>query len=76
MSNYVTTTSDKKRTTALLLCIFLGFLGAHQFYVGKIGKGILYIFTCGLFCIGWIVDIIKIALGTFRDNVNAPLREW
>lgn len=76
MSNYVTNTSDKKRLVALLLCIFLGPLGAHLFYVGKIGKGILYLFTAGLFGIGWIIDIIKILLGTFRDNVNAPLREW
>lgn len=76
MSNYVTNTSDKKRLTALLLCIFLGFFGVHQFYVGKIGKGILYLLTAGIFGIGWVVDIFKIALGTFKDNVGAPLREW
>lgn len=74
MANYVTQTSDKKKKTALLLCIFGGFLGLHQFYVGKIGTGLLYFFTCGLFAIGWIWDIIKIATGAFRDNVDAPLR--
>lgn len=74
MPNYVTSTSDKKKRVALLLCIFGGILGLHQFYVGKIGKGILYLCTCGIFCIGWIVDIFKIALGSFRDNVGAPLR--
>lgn len=74
MANYVTSTSDKKKSVALLLCIFGGMLGLHQFYVGKIGKGILYLFTCGLFFIGWIADIFKIALGSFRDNVGAPLR--
>jgi TM2 domain-containing membrane protein YozV len=26
---------------ALLLCFFLGWAGAHRFYVGKIGTGIL-----------------------------------
>lgn len=76
MANYVTNTSDKKRTTALLLCIFLGYIGAHQFYVGNIGKGLLYLFTCGLFSIGWAIDLAKIILGKFRDNVGAPLREW
>lgn len=76
MANYVANTSDKKRLTAFLLCLFLGFLGVHQFYVGKVGKGILYLFTGGLFCIGWIVDIFKILFGSFRDNVGAPLREW
>ena len=47
------TVSNKKRTSALIWCVLLGYLGAHYFYVGKIGKGILYVFTCGLFGIGW-----------------------
>ncbi len=75
MANFVTATSDKKKRTALLLCIFLGFFGAHQFYVGKIGKGLLYFFTVGIFGIGWFIDIFKIALGSFTDNVGAPLRQ-
>ena len=75
MSNYTTITSDKKKGTALILCIFLGMFGVHYFYVGRIGKGFLYFFTCGLFMIGWIADIIKIATGSFTDNVGAPLRE-
>ena len=75
MANYVTQTSDKNKKTALLLCLFGGFLGLHQFYVGKIGKGLLYLFTFGLFFIGWIVDIIKIASGSFLDNAGAPLRK-
>ncbi len=75
MSRYVVITSDKKKITALLLCIFLGVFGAHQFYVGKIGTGLLYLFIVGLFGIGWIVDIIKILTGSFRDNVGAPLRQ-
>lgn len=49
-----------KKSVALLLCIFLGAFGAHKFYEGKIGMGILYLFTGGLLCIGWIVDIFKI----------------
>lgn len=74
MANYTTITSDKNKDTALLLCIFGGFLGLHQFYVGKIGKGLLYLFTAGFFCFGWIADIISILLGSFRDNTGAPLR--
>ena len=62
MANYVTVTSDKSKKTALLLCIFLGMFGAHQYYVGKIGKGILYTCTFGIFGFGWIIDIFKIAL--------------
>jgi len=75
MANYMTATSDKKKTTALLCCLLGGMFGVHQFYVGNIGKGILYIFTGGLFCFGMIVDLIKIATGSFRDNSGAPLRE-
>lgn len=74
MANYVTNTSDKKKKTALLLCIFLGWMGAHYYYVGKIGKGIIFTCTFGLIGVGWIIDIFRIALGSFRDNVGAPLR--
>ena len=42
------------------LAVFLGWCGAHKFYEGKAGMGILYLFTGGLFCIGWFVDIISI----------------
>ena len=75
MSQYVTNTSDKKRGTALALCIFLGFFGAHYFYVGRIGRGLLYLFTVGLFGIGCIADIFKILNRSFVDNVVVPLRE-
>ncbi len=47
---------------AFLLCFFLGYFGAHKFYEGKIGMGILYLFTLGLFGIGWVVDTIRILL--------------
>lgn len=51
----------KNKTLALLLSIFFGYLGVHRFYEGKIFTGILYAITGGLFTIGWIVDIIRIA---------------
>ena len=53
-------TKECDKWISLLLCIFLGIFGAHKFYEGKIGLGILYIFTCGLFGIGVIVDLIII----------------
>lgn len=63
----------KNRLVALLLCIFLGLGGVHRFYVGKVGTGILYLLTGGLFGIGWVIDIILIALGSFRDKYGYPL---
>lgn len=50
----------KSKWVALILCIFLGYLGAHKFYEGKIGMGILYLFTGGLFIVGVIIDIIAL----------------
>ena len=73
--NYTTITSDKSKKTALLCCIFGGIFGIHQFYVGRVGKGLLYLLTSGLFCIGWLKDIISIATGGFKDNSGAPLRK-
>ena len=50
----------KNKWIAFLLCFFLGYLGAHKFYEGRIGMGIVYLLTGGLFCIGWIIDCIAL----------------
>ncbi|MCI9642252.1 MAG: TM2 domain-containing protein [Eubacterium sp.] len=50
----------KNKWVAFALCFFLGFLGAHKFYEGKIVLGILYIFTVGFFGIGVLIDLISI----------------
>lgn len=50
----------KSKWAAFFLCLFLGLIGAHKFYEGKIGMGVLYIFTGGLFGIGAFVDLIVI----------------
>ena len=51
--------------TAFFLCLFLGCIGAHKFYEGKTGMGILYLFTFGLFGIGWFIDLIALL---FKPN--------
>ncbi len=45
---------------AFWLCFFLGIFGGHKFYEGKTGMGILYIFTAGLFGIGYLIDLVTI----------------
>ena len=55
----------KNKWVSLALCFFLGYLGAHKFYEGKAGMGVLYIFTFGLFGIGVLVDFITIL---FKPN--------
>ncbi len=56
--NTITNGKPKDKYVSLLLCIFLGMFGAHKFYEGKIGMGILYFLTAGIFGIGWVVDIV------------------
>jgi TctA family transporter len=68
--------SPESRLVALLLCVFLGPLGLHRFYVGKIGSGILWLLTGGLFGIGYIIDIVLIATGGFRDAAGLRLVFW
>lgn len=67
--------SPKSKWVAFVLCLILGIFGIHRFYVGKVGTGILYIFTGGLFGIGWLIDLINILCGNFRDNMGLFLKK-
>ena len=53
---------EKNKWVAFVLCLFLGLVGAHKFYEGKILMGVVYIFTAGLFFVGWIIDLIAILM--------------
>ncbi len=65
----------KSKMVALILCIlgFFGIAGLHRMYVGKVGSGVLHLFTYGICVIGTIIDLISILSGGFRDSYGQPL---
>ena len=68
--------SSKSRLITFLLWLFLGTIGAHYFYAGRIGMGILWLLTGGFFGIGLVIDIILILTGTFKDEYGKPIVNW
>ncbi|MCL1846875.1 MAG: TM2 domain-containing protein [Coriobacteriia bacterium] len=68
--------SSSNRLIAFLLAFFLGYLGIHRFYVGKVGTGVLMILTAGGLGVWWLVDIIMILAGGFRDKAGLAVKNW
>ena len=58
--NAVPVGKEKNKWVALLLLLFFGAVGGHNFYEGKVGMGVLYIFTLGLLGVGVIVDFFTL----------------
>jgi hypothetical protein len=73
MADSLLVRAPKSRRTALLLCLFLGWMGAHHYYVGRRGAGRLYLLTCGLMFVGVIVDLVRILTHSFEDRYGQPL---
>jgi TM2 domain-containing membrane protein YozV len=68
--------SERSRLAAVLLCWFLGFLGIHRFYVGKVGTGVLMILTLGGVGIWALVDLVMLIIGEFRDVEGKRVWRW
>ena len=60
--------SQNQWIVVLLLAFFLGFIGAHRFYVGKNGTGILMILTVGGIGLWVLYDLIVIITGNFKTK--------
>ena len=68
--------SPRPRLVAVLLCFFLGALGVHRFYVGKIGTGILMLLTLGGLGIWALIDLIVVLVGSFKDKEGRRVFRW
>jgi hypothetical protein len=68
--------SEKRILPAVLLGFFLGIFGAHRFYAGKVGTGILQLLTLGGCGIWWMIDMIMLIVGSFTDAEGNKITEW
>ena len=68
--------SDRTRGVALPAAVLLGVFGAHRFYVGKPGTGLLMLGTLGGMGLWWLYDLILIVAGEFRDADGRRVIRW
>lgn len=55
---------------AYLLWLFLGLFGAHYFYMGKVGIGVLYLLTLGFAGVGLLIDLFTLKGQVDRENAR------
>jgi TM2 domain-containing membrane protein YozV len=68
VSTSVAPAQQKSVGVAYALWFFLGVLGAHQFYLGKTGRAISYIFTFGWLGIGLLIDLFTMSKQVQQAN--------
>jgi len=68
--------SPKSRLAVTLFAFFLGGLGIHRFYLGKIGTGIAMLLTAGGLGIWALIDFIMAACGAMKDKEGKPIKDW
>jgi TM2 domain len=68
--------SERTRGVALPVVLLLGVFGAHRFYVGKTGTGLLMLCTMGGCGLWWLYDVILLVAGEFRDADGRRVVKW
>ena len=68
--------SPKSRLATSLFAFFLGELGIHRFYLGKIGTAILMIITVGGLGIWVLIDFVMAIAGIMKDKEGKVIKNW
>ncbi len=74
MAKNSTELSNKNFYITLLLCIFIGTFGAHRFYSRKTGTGIIMLLTVGGLGVWWLIDLVMLCLGIFKDKEGKVIK--
>ncbi|MGR6316627.1 TM2 domain-containing protein [Micromonospora soli] len=64
---------QKQTGIAYLFWFFLGVFGGHQFYLGKTGRGLLYLFTVGIFGVGVLIDLFTLPSQVRQVNTQLAI---
>lgn len=75
-SQYGPNVSSKLLLPTVLLCFWFGIFGVHRFFVGKVGTGLLQLFTFGGLGIWALIDLIVLICGAFTDKQGRKLVKW
>jgi TM2 domain-containing membrane protein YozV len=65
--------SDKDWMITLILAILVGGLGIDRFYSGSILLGVLKLVTFGGLGLWWLIDLIMLVTGSYKDGNGNPI---
>lgn len=68
--------SEKKLAIAFILCFLFGIMGVHRFYAGRPVSGLIQLLTVGGLGIWWLVDLISLPFGAFKDGHGRRISDW